>query len=303
MRNYTLKQIQTFMEVARQGSVSRAAERLFITQPAVSMHIRQLEEVFGVALFEPHGRGIRLTDAGRAFADSAMTLMADLHELESLMAAYAGAKKGRFVLAVVSTAKYFVPMLLVRFGQLFPDIEVALHIENRENVLGLLARNEADLVIMGRAPANLATEAVAFATNPMGIIAPPQHALAGRARIPFAQLAEHAFVVRESGSGTRAAMERLFEQHDVALKVAMEMPSNEIIKQAVMAGMGLSFLSLRTVRQELAGGYLALLDVDGMPLTGQWYVTHLAGKTLSPAAQAFKGFLVEQGAALMDAIS
>ena len=150
MRNYTLKQIQTFMEVARQGSVSRAAERLFITQPAVSMQMRQLEEVFGGALFEPHGRGIRLTDAGRAFADSAMTLMANLHELESLMAAYAGAKKGRFELAVVSTAKYFVPMLLVRFGQLFPDIEVALHIENRENLMIQLERNEAYLVIIRR---------------------------------------------------------------------------------------------------------------------------------------------------------
>ena len=299
--NYTLKQIQTFMEVARQGSVSKAAERLFVTQPAVSMHIRQLEEAFGVALFEPHGRGIRLTDAGRAFADSAMRVMAELHELESLMAAHAGARKGRFTLAVVSTAKYFVPMLLVRFAEQFPDIEVVLHIENRENVLGLLARSEADLVIMGRAPANLATEAVAFATNPMGIIAPPQHVLAARKNIAFTALADHAFVVREAGSGTRAAMERLFEQHGIALKVAMEMPSNETIKQAVMAGMGLSFLSLRTVRQELAGGYLNVLDVQGMPLTGQWYVTHLAGKTLSPAAHAFKTFLIEQGGALMDA--
>ena len=300
MRNYTLKQIQTFMEVARQGSVSKAAERLFVTQPAVSMHIRQLEEAFGVALFEPHGRGIRLTDAGRAFASSTMRVMAELHELESLMAAHAGAKKGRFTLAVVSTAKYFVPMLLVRFAALHPDVEVVLRIDNRENVLGLLARSEADLVIMGRAPANLATEAVPFATNPLGIIAPPQHVLTTRRNVPFATLAEHAFVVREAGSGTRAAMERLFEQHDCALKVAMEMPSNETIKQAVMAGMGLGFLSLRTVRQELAGGYLAVLDIEGMPLIGQWYVTHLAGKTLSPAARAFKGFLIEQGGALMD---
>lgn len=301
MRNYTLRQIQTFMEVARQGSVSKAAERLFVTQPAVSMHIRQLEEAFGLALFEPQGRGIRLTDAGCAFADSALRVLAELHELESLMAAHAGAKKGRFTLAVVSTAKYFVPMLLVRFAEQFPDIEVVLRIDNRENVLGLLARSEADLVIMGRAPANLATEAVPFATNPLGIIAPPQHVLAGRKNIPFTALADHAFVVREAGSGTRAAMERLFEQHGITLKVAMEMPSNETIKQAVMAGMGLSFLSLRTVQQELSGGYLRVLDVQDMPIMGHWYVTHLAGKTLSPAAHAFKTFLIEQGGALMDA--
>ena len=301
MRNYSLKQIQTFIEVTRQGSVSKAAEKLCVTQPAVSMHIRQLEEAFGVALVEAQGRGIRLTDAGRTFAGRANVVMAELHELESLMAEYAGAQKGRIALAVVSTAKYFVPMLLMRFSRLYPDIEVRLHIDNRESVLGMLERSEADLVIMGRAPRNMTTQAAAFATNPMAIVAAPSHALAGRKNLPFSVLADYAFVMRESGSGTRAAMERLFALHEVPLKVAMEMPSNETIKQAVMAGMGLSFLSLRTLRQELAGGYLVQLDINGMPIVGQWFVTHMASKTLSPAARAFKAFLVEQGGTLMDA--
>ena len=301
MRNYSLKQIQTFIEVTRQGSVSKAAEKLCVTQPAVSMHIRQLEEAFGVALVEAQGRGIRLTDAGRTFAGRANVVMAELHELESVMAEYAGAQKGRIALAVVSTAKYFVPMLLMRFSRLYPDIEVRLHIENRESVLGMLERSEADLVIMGRAPRNMTTQAAAFATNPMAIVAAPSHALAGRKNLPFSVLADYAFVMRESGSGTRAAMERLFALHEVPLKVAMEMPSNETIKQAVMAGMGLSFLSLRTLRQELAGGYLVQLDINGMPIVGQWFVTHMASKTLSPAARAFKAFLVEQGGTLMDA--
>ena len=301
MRNYSLKQIQTFIEVTRQGSVSKAAEKLCVTQPAVSMHIRQLEEAFGVALVEAQGRGIRLTDAGRTFAGRANVVMAELHELESLMAEYAGAQKGRIALAVVSTAKYFVPMLLMRFSRLYPDIEVRLHIENRESVLGMLERSEADLVIMGRAPRNMTTQAAAFATNPMAIVAAPSHALAGHKNLPFSVLADYAFVMRESGSGTRAAMERLFALHEVPLKVAMEMPSNETIKQAVMAGMGLSFLSLRTLRQELAGGYLVQLDINGMPIVGQWFVTHMASKTLSPAARAFKAFLVEQGGTLMDA--
>ena len=301
MRNYSLKQIQTFIEVTRQGSVSKAAEKLCVTQPAVSMHIRQLEEAFGVALVEAQGRGIRLTDAGRTFAGCANVVMAELHELESLMAEYAGAQKGRIALAVVSTAKYFVPMLLMRFSRLYPDIEVRLHIENRESVLGMLERSEADLVIMGRAPRNMTTQAAAFATNPMAIVAAPSHALAGRKNLPFSVLADYAFVMRESGSGTRAAMERLFALHEVPLKVAMEMPSNETIKQAVMAGMGLSFLSLRTLRQELAGGYLVQLDINGMPIVGQWFVTHMASKTLSPAARAFKAFLIEQGGTLMDA--
>jgi DNA-binding transcriptional LysR family regulator len=300
MRPYTLKQIQTFLEVARQGSVSKAAERLFVTQPAVSMQIRQLEDAFGLALIEPAGRNIRLTHAGEAFLQHAQAAMGQLKDLEAQMADHVGLKKGRIDLAVVSTAKYFIPMLLVRFGKLFDGINVQLKIDNRENVLGMLARNEADLVVMGRAPADLDCEAIAFATNPLSIVAAPDHPLVRRKQLPFAALGDYRFVVREDGSGTRAAMERLFAQHKTALNVEMEMPSNETIKQAVMAGMGLSFLSLRTVRHELASGHIALVDIQDMPQIGHWYITHLSQKKLSPAARSFKEFLMEQGGALMD---
>jgi len=303
MRPYTLKQLQTFMEVARQRSVSKAAERLFVTQPAVSMQIRQLEEAFGVPLFEPVGRNIGLTQAGEAFLTHAQAAMGQLKDLEALMADHVGLKKGRFDLAVVSTAKYFIPMLLVRFAKLYPDIEVQLMIDNRENVLGLMSRNEADLVVMGRAPAHLDCEATAFATNPLAILAAPEHVLVRRKNLPFSALGEHHFMVREEGSGTRAAMQRLFTEHQTPLNVVMEMPSNETIKQAVMAGMGLSFLSLRTVRHELASGHIALVDIEGLPQMGNWYVTHLSSKKLSPAAKAFKAFLIEQGGALMDSWS
>ncbi len=300
MRPYTLKQIQTFLEVARQRSVSKAAERLFVTQPAVSMQIRQLEDAFGVALLEPVGRNIRLTHAGEAFLLHAQAAMGQLKDLEAQMADHVGLKKGRIDLAVVSTAKYFIPMLLVQFGKLFDGINVQLKIDNRENILGLLARNEADLVVMGRAPADLDCEAIPFATNPLAIVAAPDHPLARRKQLPFSALGDYRFVVREEGSGTRAAMERLFAQHQTPLKVEMEMPSNETIKQAVMAGMGLSFLSMRTMRHELAGGYMALVDIQGMPQVGHWYITHLRQKKLSPAARAFKEFLIEQGGPLMD---
>ena len=300
MRPYTLKQIQTFLEVARQGSVSKAAERLFVTQPAVSMQIRQLEDAFGLALLEPAGRNIRLTHAGEAFLRHAQAAMGQLKDLEAQMADHVGLKRGRIDLAVVSTAKYFIPMLLVRFGKLFEGINVQLKIDNRENVLGMLARNEADLVVMGRAPADLDCEAVPFATNPLSIVAAPDHPLVRRKQLPFSVLGDYRFVVREDGSGTRAAMERLFAQHKTALNVEMEMPSNETIKQAVMAGMGLSFLSLRTVRHELASGHIALVDIQGMPQIGNWYITHLSQKKLSPAARSFKEFLIEQGGTLMD---
>ncbi|MGI9133776.1 MAG: LysR family transcriptional regulator [Rhodoferax sp.] len=301
MRNYTLKQINTFIEVARERSVSKAAERLFVTQPAVSMQLRQLEEAFGIALVEATGRNIRLTQAGQDFLSLAIAATGQLKDLEAAMAEHVGLKKGQIQLAVVSTVKYFVPMLLVHFAKLYPGIEVVLRIDNRENILAMMARNEADLVIMGRAPTTLECAATAFASNPLGMVAAPDHPLSRRKHLPFNTLADYGFVVREQGSGTRAAMQRLFAQNEVPLKVVMEMPSNETIKQAVMAGMGLSFLSLRTVRHELAGGYIALLDVAGMPLVGNWYVTHLRHKRLSPAAQAFKTFLIEQGGALIDA--
>ena len=300
MRNYTLKQLLTFIEVAREKSVSKAAERLFVTQPAVSMQIRQLEDAFGLALIEPIGRNIQLTHAGHEFLTHAIGAVARLKDLEASMAEHVGIKKGRIDLAIVSTAKYFVPMLLVRFAKLLPGIEVKLRIDNRENILGMLSRSEIDLVIMGRAPANIDCEATAFATNPLGIVCAPDHPLSRRKRVSIEALKDYEFVVREQGSGTRAAMERLFAQHDLALKVVMEMPSNETIKQAVMAGMGLSFLSLRTVRHELAAGHLALVDISGMPIVGKWYVTHLSQKKLSPAAKSFKAFLIEQGGPLID---
>ena len=300
MRNYTLKQLQTFIEVAREKSVSKAADRLFVTQPAVSMQIRQLEDAFGLPLIEPIGRNIQLTGAGLEFLTHAIAATARLKDLEAVMAEHVGLKKGRIDLAIVSTTKYFVPMLLVRFGKLMPGIEVKLRIDNRDNILGMMARSEVDLVIMGRAPTTLDCEACVFATNPQAIVCAPDHPLSRRKRLPFDAIKDCEFVVREPGSGTRAAMERLFGQHGIALKVAMEMPSNETIKQAVMAGMGLSFLSLRTVRHELAGGYLALVDISGMPIAGNWYVTHLSQKKLSPAAKAFKSFLIEQGGPLID---
>jgi len=303
MRPYTFKQIQTFLEVARQRSVSKAAERLFVTQPAVSMQIRQLEDAFGLALIEPTGRNIKLTHAGEIFLTHATAAMRQFKDLEDQMAEHVGLKQGRFDLAVVSTAKYFVPMLLVRFNQLNPGIHVQLSIDNRENVLGLLARGDADLVIMGRAPSHLECQAKTFATNPLAMVAAPDHPLVRRKNLPFSALAEYKFVVREEGSGTRAAMQRLFEENKTPLQMVMAMPSNETIKQAVMAGMGLSFLSMRTVRHELASGHLALLDVQGLPQINHWYVTHLSSKKLSPAARAFKDFLLEQGGALMDAWS
>ena len=299
--NYTLRQLHTFLAVARESSVSRAAESLFITQPAVSMQLRQLENAFGVPLFEPVGRHIRLTEAGRDFETYAVTAVGALKDLEATMADHVGLKHGLLDLAVVSTAKYFVPMLLMKFGATHPGIEVSLKVENRDKVLGMLSRNEVDLVVMGRSPESLRCQATPFATNPLGVVCAPGHPLATKKRLRFDDVAACDFLVREEGSGTRAAMERLFAKNKSRMKVVMELPSNETIKQAVMAGMGLGFLSLRTVRHELAARHLMLLDIPGLPIVGHWYITHLDPKKLSPAASAFQTFLVHEGSALVDA--
>ena len=300
MRRYTLRQLDTFLEVARHLSVSQAADALHVSQPAVSMQMHQLEEAIGgVPLYEPLGRKIRLTDAGRDFQLYARAAVAQLKQMEDAMAERRGLKKGTVHLAMVSTAKYFVPMLLMRFRQRFPDIEVVLQICNREQITQLLARNETDLVIMGRAPDNIDCVASAFATNPLGVISSPEHRLSRRRAAPLSVLDGEDFVVRENGSGTRHAMERLFAEHAVTPHIVMEMPSNETIKQAVMAGMGLSFLSLRTIRHEVASGHLVLLDIDGLPLVRHWHITHLAAKRLSPAAREFKAFLIDEAGPLI----
>lgn len=300
MRRYTLRQLDIFLTLARELSVSRAAEKLHVTQPAVSMQMRLLEDAIGLPLFEQTGRKIRLTDAGQDFQRYASAAMGQFKELDDAMAERLGMQRGRIELAIVSTAKYFVPMLLVRFRKRFPAIEVVLHIHNREVITNMLARNEVDLVIMGRAPASVECSATPFATNPMGIVSAPEHPLSRRRRAPLAILKDQQFVVREKGSGTRQSMERLFDEHGISPPIVMEMPSNETIKQAVMAGMGLSFLSLRTVRHELAAGHLTLLDLEGLPLTRHWHVTHLQSKRLSPAAGAFKSFLIEEAGPLVN---
>ena len=198
MLNFTLRQLQTFLEVARESSVSRAAERLFVTQPAVSMQLKQLEETFGVALFEPVGRNIRLTHAGRDFHTHALAAMGALKDLEAAMADQAGLRNGHLDLAVVSTAKYFVPRLLMRFRAGHPGVDVSLKVDNREKVVGMLARNEVDLVVMGRSPTEVKVESTPFATNPIGVLAPRGHPLARR-RVRFSEVAACSFLVREEG--------------------------------------------------------------------------------------------------------
>jgi len=300
LKHASLRRLQVFEAVARLQSFSRAAAELHLTQPAVSMQVQQLEDEVGLPLVEPMGRRLDVTPAGREIVACARALAQRLREADELLSAMKGAGGGELAISAVSTAKYHVPMLLAEFRRRHPDIRVRLSVSNREQVVRDLTDNSVDLAIMGTPPRGLDTIAVPFARHPIAIIAAPRHALARRKRLPLAQLAGETFLIRERGSGTRSAMERVFRERRFHPRETIEMSSNETIKQAVMAGMGVSFLSLHTVGLEVAARRLVVLDVAGTPVMRHWYVIHRERKRLSPVAEAFKHFLVERGATAIE---
>src|SRR6267378_2277059 len=299
MRNVTLRQMRVFAAVARHLSFTRAARELHLTQPAVSQQVKLLEEEVGMPLFEKLGRKVQLAAAGAELLRYATQTIELMREATEALAAMRGLKRGVLKLGAVSTAKYFAPSLLSAFTPAYPEVTIKFAVGNREEIIKQLAANEIDLVIMGRPPRELETVAEPFAKHPLVIIAPPAHPLSGKRRIPLKQLASEQFIIREEGSGTRASMERVFRERGVAFRTSMEVSSNETIKQAVMAGMGISFISSHTIGLELAAGKLAILDVVGLPIVRDWYVIHLRDKKLSPIASAFRAFLLQQGAGII----
>jgi len=302
LRHLTLRQLRIFEAAARHLHFGRAAAEVHLSQPAVSLQLKQLEERIGLPLFEQIGRRMHLTRAGDELLRHARAVLDQLREAEEAIAGLKGTGGGELRLAVTSTAKYFAPRLLSEFRRTHPEVKVRLGVSNREAVVRELTDNTIDLAVMGRAPVGLDCEASAFAKHPLAIIAAPEHPLARRRRLGLKQLAGEAFLIRERGSGTRAAMERMFAAQGFHPEETIEMSSNETIKQAVMAGMGVSFLSLHTVGLEFEAGRLAVLRVAGTPVMRDWFVIHRSGKRLSPAAAEFKRFLLEHGAALIERV-
>lgn len=292
--------MRVFAAVARYRSFTRAARELHLTQPAVSQQMKLLEAQAGLPLFEHVGRKIDLTEAGAELLRYANQATDLIREAGEALAAMRGLRRGVLKLGAVSTAKYFAPSLLSAFTPAYPEVTIRFSVGNREEIIKQLAANETDIVIMGRPPRELVTVAEAFAKHPLVIIAAPDHPLAKKRRIALKQLGTENFVIREEGSGTRASMEHVFREHGVRFRAGMEVDSNETIKQAVMAGMGLSFISIHTISLELAAGKLVLLDVAGLPVIRDWYVIHLRDKRLSPIATAFRSFLLERGAAIIE---
>jgi DNA-binding transcriptional LysR family regulator len=290
----TLRQLQVFEAAARLGGYTRAAETLHLSQPAVSMQIRQLEEQAGMPLFDQIGKKVHLTDAGRTLYKHAQSILAQVHEAQLEFEEMRGVRRGQLNITIASTANYFAPRLLAAFCQRHPEVKVSLDVSNREHILELLNETDKDLAIMGRPPEASDLVAHPFMENPLVVIAAPDHPLAQARDIPLARLNEETFISREIGSGTRMAAERFFDEAGTRLTTAMEMSSNEAIKQAVQAGLGLGVVSVHTLEMELALGRLVILDVQGFPILRHWYAVHRQGKRFSAVAQAFLNFVMDE---------
>jgi DNA-binding transcriptional LysR family regulator len=299
VKHATLRQLKVFESVARHLSFSRAAEELHLTQPAVSTQVAKLEEHAGNALFEQFGKKIYLTAAGAELLQISRSIIQQFEQAAIAMAQFKGVSGGRLNVGVISAGDYFFPRLLVEFIGRHSGVTLNFTVHNREELLAHIADNLTDLAVMVRPPTEMDTLNLPFAPHPYLIVAPPSHPMVRRQAIPLAELMRQPFVVRERGSDTWRSMREGFGGDVSGLNVAMEIRSTETIKQAVMAGLGLSFLSAHTVSRELQSGSLRALDVEGFPLMLHWYVVHRRTKRLPPVAQAFKDFLLSEGAALI----
>lgn len=295
MRHVTLKQLRALAAVMRSGSFAGAAEILHVTPPAVTVQMRQLEEAAGLPLVERLPEGIRVTAAGREVLAAVERIELALEDCRQALDSLGTAGRGEVAVGVISTAKYFAPRALAAFLKRHPGLSLKLWIGNRREIIEALAAGRIDVAVMGRPPEDLAVRQTAIGAHPHVIIAAPDHPLAARAGLVPADLSGETFLLREQGSGTRILMERLFAAHGVQAEVGQEIGSNETIKQAVMAGLGLAFISAHTVAAELADGRLVTLDVAGLPILREWYVVHLADRRLLPAPLALAEFLAAEG--------
>ncbi|MBF1991099.1 LysR family transcriptional regulator [Fischerella thermalis] len=291
MNQATLHQLKVFEAAARHGSFTRAAEELFLTQPTVSMQIKQLTKSVGLPLFEQVGKRLYLTEAGRELYATCRQIFDTIAQFEMKVADLKGLKQGQLRLAVITTAKYFIPRLLGPFCQLYPGIEISLQVTNHEGILERMTNNMDDLYIMSQVPEHLDVSYQQFLENPLVVLAPINHPLSKEKNIPIQRLADEPFIMREPGSGTRRAVQQLFDQHGVTVKVKLELGSNEAIKHAIAGGLGISVLSRHTLLPD--SGDLTILDVEHFPIKRDWYMVYPSGKQLSIVARTYFEYLLD----------
>lgn len=298
MRHTTFRQMEIFSAIARLKSFTRAAEELHLTQPTASMQMKKLEDTVGLPLVEQIGKRIFLTGAGNALHSTCREIFDSLDRFEMLIADMKGMKKGYLRIGVVTTAKYFAPRLLGPFCQKYPGVDISLKVTNRERVLERIAENLDDVYIMGQPPENLEIYSEPFLSNPLVALAARDHPLAGKRRISLKRFVEEPFILREPGSGTRIAFERLLKMHDFTPRIRMELGSNEAIKQAVAGGLGVAVLSKHTLALEGHASEPIILNVEHLPIARHWHVAYAKDKRLSVIAETFLEYLREAGADL-----
>lgn len=296
MKNLTLKQLRFIQAIESFKKISLAADHLNLTAPAITLQLKQVEEQTGLILFERKPTGMKITSTGRAFIEAAGAIDRVMIELEDRISAIKGAKTGHIRLGVVSTAKYFAPFLVAAFKRSNPEVIIDLQVGNRDATIAKLKNSEADIFLMGRPPTDIATNAAIFGDNPLIIVASPRHPLARQRDISKERIAEENFLIREKGSGTRISLEIYLGEIPGKLDtLGHEMDSNETIKQSVMAGLGVGFISAHTVAEEISSGRLVPLDVEGIPIKRQWFSVTRTDRSISPAMQRFQDFLVSEG--------
>ncbi|HYD94097.1 MAG TPA: LysR family transcriptional regulator [Noviherbaspirillum sp.] len=295
MYHASFKQLQALLMVARHESVSRAADALHVTQPAVSLQLRMLEEAAGTSLTRKVGRGIQLTAAGEVMAEFAERILRLWEEAGDEVAALKGVISGTLRIGAITTAEYLLPPMLVQFTTERPGVRIKLQVGNRNEIVNMMGKHEIDLAIMGTPPRELRTNAARFARHPMAFIASPGHPLMARKRVTLSDIMEANLLVRERGSGTRTAVERLFKDAGIPLRIGSELSSNEAIKRMVVAGLGVAFLSAHACTLEFEAGLVRMLPMEENPVEADWYVMHLAGEHVPTVAAAFQDFVIEHG--------
>ncbi len=292
----TMRQLQVFEAVARHLSFTRAAEELHLTQPAVSMQVKQLQSMVDLPLFEQLGKKVHLTEAGKTVLKHSRIMMGQLNEIEKDVNCLRRVESGKLKICIASTVNCFATRLLSRFCERYKNVSISLDVINQQELVQRLEDNEPDLVLMGQPPDNLDVVARPFMDNPLIVISSPNHPFVNRKGIPVTEMAEETFVVREPGSGTRTAMKRIFDQFGVVPRTGIELSSNETVKQSVEAGLGLAVVSVHAVELELAAGRLVSLDVQHFPVIRKWYIACRKGKHLSATARTFMNFVLAQKA-------
>ncbi len=294
--NLTFRQLRLVIALADTGSVSGAASAMHVTQPTVSMQLKEIAQAVGMPVHEVIGRRVFLTDAGRELAATARAVADEWEALEQKLDAMRGLTRGRLRVSVVNTAKYFIPRMLAGFCARHPEIDISLEVLNRDGVVARLRENRDDLYIMSMPPADMDLEDSVFMPNPLLLVAPPGHPLTRRRGLPLQQLAGERFILREQGSGTRMATDQLFRELDFRPRLRLEMGSNEAIRQSVAGGLGVAVLSAHALGEGVAGDAVAVLDVQGFPVHSQWHVVCPKGKRLSPIATVFREHLLKGAA-------